>query len=38
MFAPVFLGLAAVLCQCFHKSAFDLKKGQADRLDSLLFV
>jgi hypothetical protein len=31
MFAPVFLGLAAVLCQRFHWSAFDLKKGQAGR-------
>jgi len=33
----VFLGHSSVLGQCFHKSA-SVKKGQAGRLDSLLFV
>jgi hypothetical protein len=31
MFPPVFLGHSTILGQGFHASAFDLKKGRADR-------
>ena len=38
MFAPVFLGHPAVLCQWCHLSAFGLKKGQAARPNSNCFA